>query len=381
MTQRTAVKAETGFSLKDQLFNAQTVAKLGLGLKKANPKFKRKPFEQAVLAGFPELSLKQRIDHMVQVLTKFLPKDFNSAQLTLRKALPAPLDPTLTDDDFGEFIWIVPGEYAAKHGCNKDNLDIALKFLVLTTQRFSAENAIRPFLQQFPRETLAFLTDCTQHDNYHVRRLASEGTRPLLPWAPRVNLPQKPVFKILDNLHDDPTRYVTRSVANALNDYSKSHPQAVVKQIAQWQKQQKQHSSELSWIKKHALRTLIKQAHPEALSLMGLTATPKFRLQQVQMSDRVKLGQALSISAQLTSLETQMLNIGIRIYFLKANGDHSSKLYKVKQVECDKNSTFALEKRIPLKPMTTRVLYPGKHFAAIEVNGVTRSKKVFDLTP
>ena len=98
--------------------------------------------------------------------------------------MPEPLDPTRTDGDFGEFIWVVPGEYVARYGCAREHLDVALAFLRESTQRFSAENAIRPFLAAFPDETLAFVRACSGDANYHVRRLASEGTRPFLPWAP-----------------------------------------------------------------------------------------------------------------------------------------------------------------------------------------------------
>lgn len=379
MTQRNAVKAETGFSLKDQLFNKNTLSLLSEGLSAANTRFNRRAFEKAVLSEFPHLELKQRIDHIVNVLADFLPNDFNAAQNILRNALPAPLDPTLTDNDFGQFIWVVPGEYVARHGCREPHLATALDFLALSTQRFSAEYAIRHFLNAFPKQTLTFLTHCTEHEHYHVRRLASEGTRPLLPWAARVNLPLKPVFRILDNLHHDPTRYVTRSVANALNDYSKIEPKSVIKKIAQWEKQKKQDSAEHLWMKKHALRTLIKKADPGALALMGLTTTPEFRLQNFKISQTVSLGKTLEISATLASLAEQMLNIGVRVYFLKANGDYGSKLYKIKQAHLQHNSTIMLNKRIKLKPMTTRALYPGTHYAAIEVNGIARGKKSFEL--
>lgn len=374
-----AVKADTRFSLKDQLFNQHTVTVLADAIQASNPSFKRKIFIKETLAAFPALALKQRIGHLVMTLNTHLPKSFKTATNILLDALPAPLDPTRSDNDFGEYIWVVPGEYVAQFGCTPQHLERALTFLEASTQRFSAENAIRPFLNNFQSTTLDFLTDCTHHSNYHVRRLASEGTRPLLPWSPRVSLPQNRVFALLDSLHADPTRYVTRSVANALNDYSKLDPNPVLDHLKAWQKQGKQAPDELAWLKKHALRTLIKQSHPDAMALMGFTQSPQFRLQNMRISDAVKIGGALSVSAKITVPTSQTLSIGLRLYFLKANGGYGNKLYKVRQGHFQPGQPIHLEKRITLKPMTTRALYPGTHHVAIEINGVTRGKHAFTL--
>jgi 3-methyladenine DNA glycosylase AlkC len=333
-----------------------------------------------VLAEFPALSLKARISHIVAVLTEHLPKEFFAAQQVLAAALPAPLDPSLSDDDFGEFIWVIPGEYVATYGCEAQHLETALAFLRESTKRFSAENAMRPFLQHFPDITLAFLTDCTTDPNYHVRRLASESTRPLLPWSPRVTLPSKPVFTILDSLHSDPTRYVTRSVANALNDYTKLDPSRVIKHLKRWQKLKQQNPKELTWLTKHALRTLVKEAHPHAMATLGLTTNPKFRLQHLTIDNEVTIGGTLQVQAQLLALASQTLDIGVRLYFRKKDGKHTSKRYKIKQAAFQKGDAITVNKRIPIKPMTTRTLYPGEQFVAIEVNGVERTKQAFTLS-
>ena len=379
MAQESGIKASTGFSLKDQLFNADSVRLLAQNLKRAEKKFASSAFTKTVLSGFPELSLKARISHMVATLAEHLPKEFNAAMQLLEAALPEPLDPTLSDNDFGQFIWVVPGEYVATYGCDAQHLDSALLFLRESTKRFSAENAMRPFLQHFPDATLAFLTECTTDPNYHVRRLASESTRPLLPWSPRVTLPHQPVFKILDTLHSDPTRYVTRSVANALNDFTKLDPPLVIKHLKRWQRLKQQAPDELTWLTKHALRTLVKQAHPEAMATLGLTTTPKFRLKNLTISTEVRIGDSLEVQAQLTALATQTLDIGIRLYFRKSNGEHARKRYRIKQADVEKGESIVLNKRILIKPMTTRALYPGEQFVSIEVNGVERAKRPFKL--
>ena len=68
-------------------------------------------------------------------------------------------------------------------------------------------------------------------DNEHVRRLASEGCRPRLPWGIAITGTQGgsgPILPILDRLRADPSEYVRRSVANNLNDIVKDHPDLVL---------------------------------------------------------------------------------------------------------------------------------------------------------
>ena len=71
----------------------------------------------------------------------------------------------------------------------------------------------------------------TGHDSYHVRRLVSEGTRPRLPWG--IGLTSDPArpLPLLDRLYGDRARFVTRSVANHLNDIGKKTPDAVIDRL------------------------------------------------------------------------------------------------------------------------------------------------------
>lgn len=374
-----SIKAETGFSLKDQLFNADTVTLLADHLRQADAKFKHQAFTKRVLKAFPELELKARIEFMANSLQDFLPKDFSRALTVLHNALPTPLDPTQSDDDFGAFIWSVPSEYVAQHGCTDKHLDASLAFLQAATQRFSAEFSIRPFLAAYPERTMAFVRACTQHENYHVRRLASEGIRPYLPWAQRVLLPPPDVVAVLEALHGDNTRFVTRSIANNLNDLSRTEPELVLSTLERWQTLEQQNAQELEWMTNHALRTLVKQDNTNALELLGYPSKPKFKLSNTNQSTQVKVGQALEWSGTLTSLAAQKLKIGLRVHFLKANGTQSPKVFAVKEVSMHKGEVLEIHKKIPIKPMTTRTLYAGTHAAELVVNGIARGNSVFEL--
>lgn len=373
------ITADKTFSLKDRLFNATTVELLATGLKRADSSFRAAAFKKEVLQQFPQLELKACIECMADALVSYLPADYKEATNVLRRALPEPLDPSLGDDDFGQFIWAVPSEFAARQGCTQKRLKLSLELLRETTQRFSAEFAIRPFLKTHQNETYAFLKDCAKHTNYHVRRLASEGTRPNLPWGLRINLPTDQTIAMLDALHADPTRFVTRSVANNLNDVSKSEPAVVLSALKRWTKLKQQEQPELDWMTKHALRSLVKSDHAGALAMLGYPAKPAFKLSDIDCADVVKIGGSLDWSATLTSVKRQKLKIVLRVHFLKSNGSHSPKVFALKDVSATKGESLDLKKRLAFKAMTTRALYPGEHHVELVVNGVARGKTRFML--
>lgn len=380
-TASTSVKADKTFSLKDRLFNAITVETLCVGLQRADPDFPASQFAKEVLDQFPGLELKACIECMATALVAYLPADYSKACAVLAAALPAPLDPTLKDNDFGEFIWSVPSEYAAREGVSVERLELSLDLLRATTARFSAEFAIRPFLKEFPDQTYAFLSRCARDDNYHVRRLASEGIRPFLPWGLRIDLAPERVIEMLDVLHADGTRFVTRSVANNLNDLSKNHPQLVLDALKRWRKGKRQTADELDWMTRHALRGLVKADHADALALLGYPTKPAFKIAAASCANSVKVGDELVWSARLTSGAAQKLKVMLRVYYLKSNGQHALKVFALKDWTANKGEVVELKKRLPFKAMTTRALYPGAHHIEVVVNGVARGKRSFVLNP
>ena len=374
-----AVKAKPSFSLADQMFNDKSVGLLADALAKSWPKLDEEVFAEACLSAFPSLELKERIRHMVDQLDARLPDRFEEAVSILESALPTPLDPNLTDDDFGHFIWCVPAEWVARNGCTDDRVDRSLAFLKQATMRFTVESAIRPFLAKYPDHTMRFIRECAQDPNYHVRRLASEGIRPYLPWAQRVILPASEVVEVLTTLHADPTRYVTRSVANTMNDLSRNDPELVIDTLKRWQQLDAQIQEELNWMTRHALRTLVKADNKQALELLGYPSSPAFSLSDVSIDESVVIGDALHWRGTVHSKTQQNLKIALRVHFLKASGEHTTKVFAVKDVAADKES-FVIEKKISFKPITTRTLYFGTHHIELVVNGKARGKRSFELT-
>ena len=255
--------------LKDQLFTREKVELIASDIERVHPAFRADEFVTSVVARLPVLELKARIDWIATCLGRHLPSDLRRAVGVLVRSLPAPVDPTLSDGDFGDFIYAPYTNYVARHGCTAEDLDFSLAALREITTRFSAEFAIRPFLDLFPGQVLATLQVWTGDEHYHVRRLCSEGTRPRLPWAQSLTLPHDVGIPILDRLFADPTRYVTRSVANHVNDISKRDPQLALDTLERWRGSGQQQPREMGYVIRHAARTLVRAGHPRALDLVN----------------------------------------------------------------------------------------------------------------
>jgi 3-methyladenine DNA glycosylase AlkC len=360
---------EKQYSLKDILFNEAKVKKLAEEITAVYPAFQSQKFVKELVTAFPQLELMERIMLIRDTLQKHLPADYKESLQIILKALPPELDTTNTDDDFGDFIYAPYGAFVATYGCTPDHVSRSLNALKEITKRFSMEAAIRDFLIKFPGETNAVLLSWAVDKNYHVRRLASEGTRPNLPWAKKIEAVPGDYLHLLDTLHADETRYVTRSVANHLNDIAKTKPDLVVKTLKRWQKEKRQNQKELEYITRHALRTLIKRGHGGALGLLGF-GVPEVLVQKFSVTPKsVMVGQTLNLELTIKSKKHQALLVDYLIHFKKANGAHFAKVFKWTKVEAKAGEEIVLSKKHPLRAMSTRALYPGVHKVEVQING------------
>ena len=364
--------AARGFSLKDQLFNAEKVRYLG-GL------FGFEGFEAAVMTRLLEFELKERINWIADVLADFLPDDFPRAAQQITTALPPPLDPTLTDDDFGDFIFAPLSEYVVRHGM-EDHRDVSLDLLRDLTKRFSVEYAIRHFLNRWPDETMAALSDWSRDENYHVRRLVSEGTRPTLPWGVKIGLDIRDPLPLLDQLHADPTRFVTRSVANHLNDITKKDPTLVLETLQRWQNAGSQNAKELDWMTRHALRTLVKKGDPHAMEMLGYHTNPAIQVGGFSGPDAVNIGEVAAFEFTVTAERDERLMLDYVIDFVKSNGSTAPKVFKIKQLHLKAGDSVTIQKNHRfVKGATTFTHYPGMHCMTLQINGKAFSSHSFTL--
>lgn len=369
----------SGFSLKDQLFNRDKVRYLAGLFSAADAGFDAAAFEAQVMADLPALELKQRITLIAGVLAEHLPASLPDAAPVLLRALPPPLDPSLKDGDFGDFIFAPLGDYVARRGL-EDHRDLSLDLLEEITQRFSMEWAIRPFLNRWPAEVLARMEGWAGHSSYHVRRLVSEGTRPRLPWGEAVGLALADPLPLLDRLHGDNARFVTRSVANHLNDIAKKEPALVMDRLERWQAAGAQTRRELDWITAHALRGLVKAGHPRAMKMLGYD--PDLELDtRIQAPGAVRIGEALDFSCRLQGAAGAPVLVDYILHFQRPAGKTSAKVFKLKQAKIT-GGTLELAKKHKLKgDATTFRLVPGPHRVELMVNGRVRAEAAFELLP
>jgi 3-methyladenine DNA glycosylase AlkC len=117
--------------------------------------------------------------------------------------------------------------------------------------------ALRSYVIDDPVECVRRLVPWTGSRNERLRRFASEVTRPCGVWCAHIPLlkeePQIGV-PILEPLRSDAARYVNNSVANWLNDASKSQPHWVRSLTSEWLRNSP--TPETQRLVKRALRTI-----------------------------------------------------------------------------------------------------------------------------
>ncbi len=354
--------------LKD-IFDSRLVREIGDSIATVERSFDTAGFVASALDGLADLELTPRAWHMAEALQKYLPQPFSRASSVLVASLGPELE---TTEDFGLalFRYLPHVFFVQKYGL--EDFDAAMHAQYELTKRFSAESSIRAFLVRCPEATYARLVEWSKDPNAHVRRLVSEGTRPRLPWAPRLRAFQqdpRPVLALLEHLKDDPVRYVQRSVANSLNDIGKDHPEILVATCRRWSAGA---SDGRQWIVRHALRSLVKQGDRAALATLGAGASPKVDISKIRLPRVVRVGDELRFSFVLTSTtqRRQQLVVDYSVHFVKANGATRPKVFKLKRLTLDGHGSVQLSGKISFAQLTTRRHYPGMHRIELRINGV-----------
>lgn len=257
--------------------------------------------------------------------------------------------------------------------------DDALALLAELTPRLTSEFAIRRLLIEDLDRSLAIIADWTRHPDVHVRRLASEGTRPYLPWAVRVpEIIARPAatLPLLDALHRDESGDVRRSVANHLNDVARHAPDEVVAAAGRWSA-----DPGAAWVVRHGLRTLVKKAHPGALAVLGFTAggvsvsVPELDRSTVELPGELGFGVVVTND----SGEPARVAVDYVVHYVKANGSLAPKVFKLAVAELARGESRQLRKTHAFRQMTTRVHYPGRHVLQVQANGTLSGKAEFDV--
>ena len=364
------------------IYNPTLIEGMAGHFARVSSEFDRAVFLKTALAGLDDLEMLARAEQISQAIDAAFPPDL----ATKRAAMVAAMDPR-TDMELSEMgvrdtgISGWAGEpmarVIARHGL--DDPEPNLEALREMTMRFSSEFAVRPFFRDHPELTMKTALRWAQDENVHVRRLASEGSRPLLPWGIKLQAFVKdpsPLIPLLTGLRDDPEEYVRRSVANNLNDIAKHQPDLVADIAKDWLKDA---SKDRQRLVKHACRTLIKQGHPGALEAFGF---PPPQLGDVSLSapEVVKLGDQMPIAFRATSKIDQKLLVDYVLHFMRANGKLSPKVFKWTEIAATAGQVVELAKTHPYKVVTTRKDYAGAQKLGVQVNGQTVAEVPFELT-
>lgn len=311
--------------------------------------------------------LKERMSHISTTLGQFLPQDYAQALEILK--------PVAASHCRYEYMFF-PG-FVEIFGL--DDYETSVEAMAYLTQYSSAEFAVRPFIKRYPKKMMAQMLEWADSDNHHIRRLATEGCRPRLPWAmalPDFKKDPQLVLKILEKLKLDDSEYVRRSVANNLNDISKDNPELLIKLAYEWHG----HHPHTDWIVKHACRSLLKQGEARVLALFGFTAPEHVKVETFELQKSVKMGDALAYSFELNAGSELLgkLRVEYAIDFMKSNGKQARKVFKVGESDYQQSSK-QVSKSYSFRPISTRKYYPGEHGLAIIVNGHELARQTFHL--
>jgi 3-methyladenine DNA glycosylase AlkC len=368
----TETVAEIGVPLLKDILGPGALVNIADAGALVSPLFDRVAFLGAASEGLAALSIMERVRHIADALKTALPSDYPAALAIIRDMTP----------HLGHgFQAMAVTEFVARYGLR--DFDRSMAALADLTRFGSAEFAIRPFLALDHKRTLAVMQKWTGSADEHVRRLASEGSRPRLPWAARVPaLKDQPTLAapILNALKADTGSYVRKSVANHLNDIAKDRPDWVLDLLDQWPRD----NPHTDWIIRHALRTLIKQGNPRALALIGVSHGAAVTVSRFDVAPLdVRLGETIAITADLTSAapNSQRLVVDYRLHYARAGGKTSAKVFKLKTFDIAAGKTVALCISQTIRDFSTRRHHPGSHDVELIVNGQTMATASFHLLP
>lgn len=319
--------------------------------------------------------LKQRVRHISKVLREILPNSYEQSVSIIVELLKLSrknqMDLSLEYLFFPDFI--------EQYGL--ESYDASIQAIEQITQFISCEFSVRPFIVKYPNEMMEQMLTWSLHSHYKVRRLASEGSRPRLPWAmalPKLKDNPQPIFQILNNLKNDESDFVRRSVANNLNDISKDSPEAVIQIANRW----KGESEYTDWIIKHGCRTLLKQGNLEVMRLFGFGSIDEIEVHNFSvLTPKIKIGQVLEFEFQLENKHNTKTKIRLEygIYYQKSNGSLSKKVFKISEKYYAGNSSTNIIRKQSFKVITTRKFYCGIHQVSLIVNGREVQNKDFEL--
>ena len=367
--------------LKHQL-GPELPARVAASLAAVLPDLDVAAFEAFCLDGYETLELTERGQRMADAMAMYLPQDRGEALRLLIESLDHGPDLEVGTVEAGWAMWfyLPHTRFVGDHGLG--HFELAMNAQRRLTRLFTAEFSIRPFLEVHTEATLDRLHEWVTDPNEHIRRLVSEGTRPRLPWAPRLRGFQAdptPVVELLEQLKDDTSEYVRRSVANNLNDIAKDHPDLVTEIAGRWWSDG---SIERRRLVRHGLRTLLKQGDPAALAVMGFGADSPAEVTDLRLTpNTVHVGQKLRVEVDVANPSSRPTGalVDLVVHYVKANGSTSPKVFRGAELQLDPRDRRTIRKTISFAQHSTRTHYAGRHRIEAQLNGVLLGAVEFEV--
>jgi len=358
-------------AIKD-VFNRKYLQKLAADIQTAYSPFQADEFVNSTLdETWDALELKGRMRQITLNLGKFLPANYAEAIAVIDKVI-------VNQGSWLDGFCLFFPDFVEVFGL--DEWDISIAALERYTPYASAEFAVRPFIIRDEKRMMAQMFEWAKSDNHHVRRLASEGCRPALPWAqalPKFKKDPSPILPILQELKTDPDIYVRKSVANNLNDISKTHPDLVAKLAKEWHGK----NEHTDWIVKHACRTLLKKGNRDVLAIFGFHDAESVVVSNFAIdSQEVAIGDDFNFSFDITTKAATKVRLEYGIDFVKSNGKRNRKIFQISEITMKANESKIYTKNHSFADLSTRKHYPGTHSITLIVNGTERGTLDFDVT-
>ncbi|MEV2258565.1 DNA alkylation repair protein [Streptomyces anulatus] len=356
--------------MKDRALNPDRIARIGREMQAACPGFDAASFTAQVTADLPRLELKARIARTAEGLHQHLPVTGPAALNTVLRSLPASPEAAGADTDFGLYIYAPHSAYVAAHHLSPDHLDRAFAALAALTSYFSAEDAVRAFLNTYPEQTLAAAATWAANSDHRVRRLASEALRPHLPWSTGTGLPVDTALPLLDELYADSSRFVTTSVANHLRDIARTCPDLVLATLTRWRTEGRAKPAELAFITREALKTRLKDGWPPAYALTGYDPQAAVDVSPLRLPHtECRLGDGLTFEADLTAPTDTPVHVMYVLTRADPGTPAREKIAHLTRTTIKANTPLHLAKTHLLRPAGTAALAPGNYHLALQING------------
>lgn len=358
--------------LKDR-YNYESLYKVAMDIKDVYRMFQVEEFLKSTLdVSWESLELKDRNIEIAKNLRKYLPADYREAIGIIDKVV---MNYGSWLDGFG---WFFPN-FVELYGQNEEDWDVSMGALERYTQYASAEFAVRPFIIKNEKRMMAQMSVWSKSDNEHVRRLSCEGCRPVLPWGQSLTSFKKdptPILPILEQLKTDPSIHVRKSVANNLNDISKTHPLLVTKIAKEWYGQ----NEDTNWIVKHGCRTLLKKGNQDVLGIFGFKSTSDILIENFTLREsRISIGEDLFFSFTVLAKQATKVRLEYGIDYVKSNGKRNRKIFKISEISLNENERREYTKKQSFADVSVRKHYVGNHSITLIVNGVEQETLDFEL--